>query len=188
VLGPTTAQALLDAKAGTRQMLPNWQGGDKAATVRAIIEEAKRQGIMSKPQVAYILATVEHETNKEFEPVREAYYKGEPEAENHRRTLRYYPYYGRGYVQLTWKENYQKYSDLLGLDLVSAPDLVMRPDIALFILIHGMKRGTFCPDHNLDKYISDNHIDFAEARRIINFTDQAELIAGYAEKWQAQLG
>lgn len=188
VLGPTTAQALLNAKSGVEIKLPDWQGGDKAATVQAIIGEAKRQGITSKPQIAYILATVEHETNKSFRPVEEAYYMGEPAAENHRKTLRYYPYYGRGYVQLTWKENYQKYSDWLGLDLVNNPDLVMRPDIALFILVHGMKKGTFCPEHKLDKYISDDRIDFMEARRIINLTDQAEQIARYAEKWQAQLG
>lgn len=187
VLGATTAQALLDAKSGVEIMLPDWQGGDKAATVQAIIQEAHRQGITSKPQIAYILATVEHETNKSFRPVEEAYYKGEL-AENYRKTLSYYPYYGRGYVQLTWQENYQKYSDLLGIDLVKDPDLVMRPDIALFILIDGMKRGFFCPEHKLDKYISSDRVDFVGARRIINLTDQAERIARYAEKWQTEIG
>jgi len=112
---------------------------------------------------------------------------GEPAGENHRQTLRYYPYYGRGYVQLTWDYNYRKYSDILGLDLVNNPDLVMRPDLALFILIHGMKWGAFTT-LKLDDYISNNHVDFWSARQIINGTDQAEQIQTYAMNWQTQLG
>jgi predicted chitinase len=30
-------------------------------------------------------------------------------------------YYGRGLVQLTWRNNYKKMGDLLGLDLVHHP-------------------------------------------------------------------
>ena len=60
---------------------------------------------------------------------------GELKAENYRHTLHYYPYYGWGYVQLTYRDNYQKYSDLLGLNLVNNPNLVMSPDLYIFILI-----------------------------------------------------
>lgn len=186
VLGATTAKALLDAKPGVG-MLPDWQGGDKQATVEAIIKEAHRQGITSQAQIAYILATVEHETADSFQPVKESYYLGEPEGENHRQTLRYYPFYGRGYVQLTWDYNYRKYSDVLGLDLVNDPDLVMRPDIALFILVDGMKFGVFT-GITLDDCISNNRMDFLKARTIINGTDQAEKVQSYAMNWQAQLG
>ena len=63
---------------------------------------------------------------------------GELKAENYRHTLHYYPYYWQRYVQLTWRNNYQEYSDLLGLDLVNNPNLVMRPDLYIFILIDGM--------------------------------------------------
>ncbi|MEG3863592.1 CHAP domain-containing protein, partial [Microcoleus sp. herbarium12] len=167
--------------------LPNWQGGDRQAAIQAIVNEANRQGITSKSQIAYILATVQHETNNSFQPVREAYYLGEPNAENYRRqNLSYYPFYGRGYVQLTWKSNYQKYSDLLGIDLVNNPDLVLRPDIALFILVDGMKRGTFTTA-KLDDYISGNRVDFLNARRIVNGIDEAEKIKQYAINWQSQL-
>ncbi|WP_287287897.1 hypothetical protein [Okeania sp. SIO2B9] len=41
-------------------------------------------------------------------------------------------------MQLTWRDNYQKYSYLLGLDLVNNPDLVMRPDLYIFIMIDGI--------------------------------------------------
>jgi peptidoglycan hydrolase-like protein with peptidoglycan-binding domain len=186
VLGATTAKALLDAKQGAG-MLPDWKGGDKEAAVQAIIKEAHRQGITSQAQIAYILATVEHETADSFQPVKESYYLGEPEGENDRKTLRYYPFYGRGYVQLTWDYNYRKYSDVLGLDLVNDPDIVMRPDIALFILVDGMKFGVFT-GITLDDCISNNGMDFLKARTIINGTDQAEKVQSYAMNWLAQLG
>ena len=185
VLGATTAKALLDAKPGSGN-LPDWQGGDRTAAIQAIISEARRQGITHKSQIAYILATVKHETNDSFQPVREAYYLGEPDAENHRQALRYYPFYGRGYVQLTWDYNYRQYSDLTGLDLVNQPNLVMRSDLSLFILIDGMKRGVFT-GVSLNDYIAGSNVDFYNARRIINGTDAADLIESYATAWQTNL-
>ena len=185
VLGATTAKALLDAKPGSGN-LPNWQGGDRKAAIQAIISEARRQGITNKAQIAYILATVKHETNDTFQPVQEAYFLGEPKAENYRQTLWYYPFYGRGYVQLTHDYNYREYSNLLGLDLINQPDLVMRPDISLLILIDGMKRRVFT-GVGLDDYITASNVDFYNARRIINGTDAAPLIAGYAIAWQTNL-
>ena len=44
-----------------------------------------------------------------------------------------YKYRGRGLVQLTGKENYAKYSKLLGVDLVSNPDLANDPKYAVRI-------------------------------------------------------
>jgi hypothetical protein len=184
---PKNTNSVTPPVQGGNGKLPNWQGGNEQATVQAIIEEAQRQGITSKDQIAYILATAQHETASSFEPVREAYYLGEPQAENFRKTLQYYPFYGRGYVQLTWKGNYQKYSDLLGIDMVNSPDLVMRPDIALFILIDGMKRGVFTT-LKLDDFISDNNVDFFNARKIVNSLDQADLIARSAVSWKTKLG
>ena len=49
---------------------------------------------------AYGLATAWWETNKTMQPVREAYWLSEAWRKPN---LRYYPHYGRGYVQLTWK-------------------------------------------------------------------------------------
>ncbi len=185
VLDATTAQSLLLARP-TGGVLPSWQGGDKQAAIQAIIQEAKRHGITVPSQIAYILATVEHESAASFQPVREAYYLGEPKAENHRKTLRYYPFYGRGYVQLTWDYNYRNYSTLLGLDLMNQPDLVMRPDVALFILVDGMKRGVFT-GVGLDKYINNRATDFNNARRIINGMDRAGDIASLASNWFSNL-
>ncbi len=161
--------------------VPNWTGGDKLAAVEAIKQEASRQNITEPSQVAYILATVDHETNGSFQPVEEGYYLGESAAA-YQKTLHYYPYYGRGYVQLTWAENYHKYSALTGLDLLNQPDWVMRPEVSLFILIDGMKRGVFT-GRGLDDFTTASRLDFVEARRIINGKDRAEEIASLADSW-----
>ena len=46
-----------------------------------------------------------------------------------------YKYRGRGIVQLTGKDNYKKYGDLLGVDLINNPDLANNPDIAAKIAV-----------------------------------------------------
>lgn len=45
-----------------------------------------------------------------------------------------YKYRGRGFNQLTFKDNYAKYGKILGLDLVSSPDLVNQVDPAARIV------------------------------------------------------
>ncbi|MGC1306583.1 MAG: penicillin-insensitive murein endopeptidase [Phormidesmis sp.] len=181
LLLPATLQALLSSRLAGG-MLPNWAGGDQQATIEAIKQEANRQGITHPGQIAYILATVEHETAGKFQPVKECFFLGEPAAETKRKTFDYYPYYGRGYVQLTWDYNYRNYSTLLGLDLINQPDLVMQPDISLFILIDGMKRGTFTT-RSLDDFMRGDKFDFVEARQIINGRDKAVEIASIANSW-----
>jgi predicted chitinase len=152
----------------------------KDGTIAAIKTECQKQGIGLSEQIAYVLATVEWETAHTFKPVREAYWKDE---EWRRRNLsRYYPYYGRGYVQLTWKDNYRKYSEILGIDLVKDPDLAMEPPTALFILVHGFKTGTFT-GKKISDYINSQETDFINARRCINVLDKAEEIAALAEKF-----
>ncbi len=162
-------------------MVSDWAGGDKLAAVEAIKREARRQKISERSHIAYILATVDHETNGSFQPVEEGYYLG-ANAEAHRQTLDYYPYYGRGYVQITWAENYHKYSKLTGLDLLNQPEWMLRPDVSLFVLIDGMKRGVFT-GRRLDDFTTGSRFDFVEARRIINGKDRAEEIASLADSW-----
>jgi len=100
----------------------------KEGTIAAIRWECNNRGLTMPEQQAYVLATVEHETNATFEPVIEAYWVSEQWREEN---LRYYPYYGRGFVQLTWDYNYDKYSDKLGVDLLADPDLVLEPNVSL---------------------------------------------------------
>lgn len=148
-----------------------------------IVAECQKEGITQDEQIAYVLATVEWETNHTFDPVREAYWLSE---DWRKRNLRYYPYYGRGYVQLTWKDNYQKFDDLLAMggELVSTPDMAMEPDTAAYVLCVGMKQGSFT-GRKLADYISPGSIDFYNARRIVNGTDKAQEIAQIAEEFLA---
>ncbi len=151
----------------------------QSGTIKAIKSECVAQNIALDSQIAYVLATTEWETAQTFQPVREAFWLSE---EWRKRNLRYYPYYGRGYVQLTWENNYQKYSDILGVDLVGNPDLAIENDIALFVLVHGFKTGTFT-GRKITDYINDFETDFINARRRINGTDRAHEIAELAENY-----
>lgn len=136
--------------------------------------------LLSKSQWAYVLATVFHETNGTFLPVKEAYWLSETWRKNN---LRYYPYYGRGYVQITWKDNYAKFSKQLGEDFVKNPDLVMIPKYSFRILVDGFINGSFT-DKKISDYINSNKVDFINARRCINGTDKAELISKYARNFE----
>ncbi|WP_448664845.1 hypothetical protein ACG3SL_09285 [Sphingomonas sp. CJ20] len=138
---------------------------------------------------AYILATAWHETNATMQPVREAYWL----SENWRRThLRYFPWYGRGYVQLTWKSGYERADRKLGLGgaLIADPDLAMRPDIAAKVIRRGMDEGWFADrslDDTLPAHGAASFAAFAASRPIVNGHDKADLIAGYAVTLQAAL-
>src|SRR5262249_61753455 len=62
---------------------------------------------------------------------------------NHEPKPHTHVYYGRGYVQLTWRENYIKMGEELGLDLAHQPDLALNPRIAYDIASVGMRKGMF---------------------------------------------
>ncbi|KGT94926.1 hypothetical protein NG99_06545 [Erwinia typographi] len=112
--------------------------------------------------------------------MREGDWVGHTSTDEYRRThYRYYPYYGRGFVQITWDYNYQAYSEKLGIDLVADPDKALDPDNALFILIDGFKNGVFT-GKKLTDYVNSASTDFFHARRCINGLDHAEQIKGFA--------
>ena len=132
------------------------------------------------PQAAYMLATAWHETATKMQPVieygSEQYLKSKP----------YYPYIGYGYVQLTWPANYKRMGDYLKIDLLSNPKLALQPDIAIKIMIAGMKNGMFT-GKKLSDYINATTKNYLSARRIINGTDQAQKIADYAVTFEKAL-
>lgn len=179
IIGSTTAEFLL--KIDKPNLAESYDFATNQGTQKAIFSECQKQGLTLHTQIAYVLATVEHETAYTFKPVREAFYMGN-KAEAYRRGLGYYPYYGRGYVQLTHKYNYQKYTDILRIDLVRNPDLVMQPKTALFILVDGMAKGRFT-GKRLGQYVNGNQTDFAGARRVVNGNDRAHHIANLAKTW-----
>ena len=151
-----------------------------------IKKECISQGVGLKNQIAYILATADHETNHTFKPVTEAYWLKDPDAYLKKHHADYYPYYGRGYVQLTWKHNYEKYSKLLNQDLVEHPELALKPEIALFILVHGFKNGVFT-GRKISDYVNEKNTDFVKARRCINGSDKAQQIAKLAKNYLVKM-
>lgn len=182
LIGPDSINAL-EGKLGDIGENRGYDFSTKQGTIDAIKWECKAQDIGLNTQIAYVLATVQWETAQTFKPVREAFWLSEDWRKNH---LRYYPYYGRGYVQLTWKNNYQKYSQILGVDLVNNPDLAVDNNIALFVLVHGFKTGTFT-GRKITDYITKSQTDFVNARRCINDRDHAHAIAQLAENFLRSL-
>ncbi len=144
-----------------------------------IVETCREHGLL-RNQAAYVLATAKWETAHTMKPVRE--YGGE----KYLRSKKYYPYVGMGYVQLTWKANYEKASRKLGVDFVKNPKLLLKPEYAAPILVIGSKEGWFT-GKKLSDYITLNRSDFKSARRIINGTDKAAEIAKIAREYDAAL-
>jgi len=140
---------------------------------------------------AYSLATAWHETAATMLPVREAYWLSESWR---KANLRYYPYYGRGYVQLTWLVNYQKADKELNLGgtLVKNLDRAMEPKIAAQIMRLGMDEGWFTNGkHKLSTHLpmsgTATREQYMNARRIINGTDEADKIEDYAQAFERAL-
>ena len=139
--------------------------------------------------VAYMLATAWHETAATMQPIAE-YGKGKGRPYGKRIDVhggRYSDslpiYYGRGYVQLTWLTNYVFMKNRLGVDFVNNPELALNPKHATDIMITGMLEGSFT-GKSLQKYITYGlYFEFVNARRIINGTDKATLIAQYAVRF-----
>lgn len=158
-----------------------------------IISKAKKYNIL-RNQLAYLLATALWETSHTMKPVKEAYWLSESWR---KKNLRYYPWYGRGYVQLTWEENYKKAQEILklGKKLTNNPDAVMEPDISAEILIVGSRDGWFRKGHTLARYITLQKSNFFEAREIINGDKNykkdgkkiGDIIAGYAKEYDKLL-
>jgi hypothetical protein len=137
--------------------------------------------------VSYALATIYHETAGSMQPVEEGYYLGsDRKVKAFQKTLRYYPYFGRGYVQLTWRRNYEKAGKAINVDLENKPELALLPENAFQILTLGMFQGWFT-GKKLADYINVDHTDYLNARKIINGTDRAGLIAGYARSFESLL-
>ena len=135
--------------------------------------------------LAYMLATAHHETDRRMQPIEEyGKGKGRPYGKNIKMNGTRYNdtanlFYGRGFVQLTWYENYQKAGAKLGLNLIKNPEKTLELPVATKIMFLGMMEGWFT-GKKLSQYFNSTTEDVYNARRIINGTDKANLIADYA--------
>ena len=76
------------------------------------------------------------------------------------------PYFGRGAIQLTWKENYKTYGDIIGVDLVNNPEKALDPVVSYKVLVAYINKRT-------KKYIESN--DWNAARKSVNGCSTCDL-------------
>lgn len=174
-----------------------------------LIDEAARLDLDDLDLVAYPLATSFHETGKRMQPVREAYAKsdaaavaaledawkagklGSVKTPYWRVDANGKSWFGRGDTQLTHEDNYRRLGDIIGVDLVGNPNLALDPAISARILFEGMLAGASgkgdFTGKSMEKFLAGDAHDFVGARAVVNGTDRAALIAGYAESFLAAL-
>ncbi len=100
-----------------------------------IVEALAERGMRSRPVQVAAAATVAVETG-DFMPKRERRANAIRQTALYKAQERYWDsgFYGRGYVQLTWRDNYALYGQMIGEDLVTTPDRALQPDVAAKLL------------------------------------------------------
>ena len=161
---------------------------NRAASIAALIAAARARQL-TNAQIAYVLATAEHESDS-FSTLEEYAsgdgYDGRSDLGNSQpgdgRRFK-----GRGYVQLTGRRNYTTYAAVTGIELAKLPIILMNwPALSVFVIVDGMLRGVYT-GHRLDEFVTDARQDFVNARKVINGLDRAEKIAAQATEWLRQL-
>lgn len=153
-------------------------------TLPIILHQCQADAVTDLAQMAYILATAEHESHlgvwmEEFASgwdYEGSWDLGNTESGDGPR------FKGRGFVQLTGRKNYAAWSDRLNIDLIRYPERVMQPEIAAQILVQGMRDGLFTGS-KLSDFIRAGNRDFYSARQIINGLDRASELAAIAEEY-----
>lgn len=160
----------------------------------AILAEAERRNLPDE-QIAYILATVFHETGGKMQPIKETQKPSEQFVADKTVVKRLdnawasgklkqvrTPYwrfdkkgkawFGRGFAQVTHETNYKKFG------IADAPEKALELGTAIRILFEGMVLGKFT-GRKLSDFFGKGKADPEGARVIVNGTDKATLIAGY---------
>jgi predicted chitinase len=133
--------------------------------------------------LAYAFATAFHETAYMMVPLEE-YQKGAGKPYGAVDEEYGEAYYGRGHVQLTWKDNYIKGEKQLqnnygiSVPLVEYPHRMLEDEPSALILYDGMIDGWFT-GVGLPDYFNAAEEDPVNARKIVNGLDHADKIASY---------
>lgn len=154
---------------------------------------------------AYVFGGVYWETGRKMAPVREGFARSDAGARAAVNKLakkrgpqsavtRYartagphgHVYYGRGRIQNTWLENYERLQKRFGKPYVANPDLLLDSAADAEVTVIGHLEGIWT-GKKLADYIDGDKCDYFGARRIINGTDKAAEIATYAKKFETAL-
>lgn len=172
---------------------------------RLIIDTCKEYGAL-RNQAAYILATAWHETGGYMHPIKETVMPHHTNKNPSDETvisrldnafaagkLKWVraPYwrqgwFGRGYVQLTHKANYEKAQAKTGLPFHDRPETALEAKPAAIALVRGSLEGWYT-GKKLSDYVTLQKSDFKGARQVINGKDRASQIAGYAREYDVLL-
>lgn len=169
-----------DPLANSNLSLPN---------IRAIIAqwEAKDEHDDDR-KLAYILATSYHESGHTMNAIHEGF-------DDNYWPSRYADtgYWGRGFVQLTWEDNYRGMEDETGVDLTQYPEAALLPQISAIVTVDGMMDGDFRRQagplnnyipvtENEDGSVTRGQADYEGARDTVNGGgDRAGDIAAIAQ-------
>lgn len=170
-------------------LFPNKITSLQVEGIEVILSEWEIRKLSDIRWLSYMLATVYHETARTMQPIEEfGKGKGRTYGSKFKRSGVTYItpdkiYYGRGFVQLTWYENYELMGRLLGVDLLNNPESALVLPIATKIMYEGMLKGASSfgdfTGKCLEMYFNDKTDDPIGARRIINGQDRARDIASY---------
>jgi putative chitinase len=163
---------------------------DALNALLVFVERDIDAGRITIPHAAYFLATAKHETADTYAPITERggrlYCTRRYELNlRKRRELGNtrvgdgYRFRGRGYVQITGRSNYTAFG------IADTPDAALVPETAWRIMRDGMLRGVF--GRKLTEFVGVGQRDYVGARRSVNGTDRAQLIADYAHIFERAL-
>ena len=90
-------------------------------------------------------------------------------------------YHGRGFIQLTGRDNYRMASEALGLDLINRPELAERPDVAAKIALWYWETRVKPKVRNFEDTVAVtktiNNAMFGLEDRLANFIDYKKRVA-----------
>lgn len=173
-------------RSGKTQIDESTQGA-----VNQLFDAWEKFGDEEKNRLAFVLATARRESMSTFLPIREAPSCGtneicreraigdmlEKRATKHGvqpRANYALPnkdgrrFYGRGFLQLTFEDNYRRTGKILGIDLVKDPDKALDPQVAGEVLVRAILDGWYGSKKPLSSYINSKETDWINARNNVN--------------------